>query len=324
MLQKNTKNPVKKLLVCLFNACGRLMKNDKTFITYLWILLSMIFWGMSFIWTSIVFTCYPPITTIFLRLVLASLILMGGLVVFRRLERIRKKDVGLFLLSAFFNPFLYFIGENFGLKYTSPSISAVVIATIPLLTPMAAYFIVKERITWLNIAGILLSFAGIPLMLINRDMTFTASPAGVGLLFFAVVSAVVYSSFLKKLAAHYGPFSIIAWQNLIGMVYFLPLFLILDLDEFRAITPDWKAITALLQLAVFASTLAYVLFTIGVKKIGVSRTNVFTNLIPIFTATFSYFILAESFNAQKISGILVVISGVALTQIQHFKRKIQP
>ncbi len=323
MLQKNTKNPVKKLLVCLPNPYGWMIKNDKTFLTYLWILLSMIFWGMSFIWTSIVFTCYPPITTIFLRLVLASLILMGGLVIFRKLERIRKKDVGLFLLSAFFNPFLYFIGENFGLKYTSPSISAVVIATIPLLTPVAAYFIVRERITWLNIAGILLSFAGIPLMLINRDMTFTASPAGVGLLFFAVVSAVVYSSFLKKLAAHYSPFSIIAWQNLIGMAYFLPLFLILDLGEFMSIRPDWKAIAALLQLAVFASTLAYVLFTIGVKKIGVSRTNVFTNLIPIFTATFSYFILAESFNAQKIAGILVVISGVALTQIQHFKKKVR-
>jgi drug/metabolite transporter (DMT)-like permease len=294
------------------------MKNNKAVITYLWILLSMIFWGMSFVWTSIVFTCYPPITTIFLRLGLSSLLLMGGLVMFRKIERIRKKDVGLFLLSALFNPFLYFIGENFGLKHTSPSISAVVIATIPLFTPVAAYLIVRERISWLNIAGIILSFTGILIMLISRDMTFAASPAGVGFLFFAVISAVIYSSFLKKLTARYGPFSIIAWQNLIGAIYFLPLFLILDLKEFLTIRPDWKAVTALFQLAVFASTLAYVLFTIGVKKIGVSRTNVFTNLIPIFTATFSYFILAENFNIQKISGILVVISGVALTQIQHF------
>ena len=307
--------------VCLFNDTGRSMNTKTTAVTYLWILLSMIFWGMSFIWTSIVFTCYPPITPIFLRLILSSVILMGGLLLFGKIERIKKKDFGLFFLSAFFNPFLYFIGENFGLKYTSPSISAVVIATIPLFTPVAAYLIIRERISWLNIAGIIISFLGILVMLISRDMTFSASPKGVGFLFFAVISAVIYSSFLKKLTMRYGPFSIIAWQNLIGMLYFLPLFLILDVSEFIAIRPDWKAIAALIQLALFASTFAYVLFTIGVKKIGVSRTNVFTNLIPIFTAVFSFFILSENFSLQKIAGILIVVSGVALTQIQHWKRK---
>ena len=227
----------------------------------------------------------------------------------------------MFLIASLFNPFLYFIGENFGLRYTSPSISAVVIATIPLLTPVAAYFIIKERITWLNIAGIILSFTGVLLMLINRDMTFSASPAGVGLLFFAVTSAVIYTPFLKKLTQRYKPVSIIAWQNLLGALYFLPLFLVLDLKEFLSIKPDWKTISALIQLSLFASTLAYVLFTYGVKKIGVSRTNVFTNLIPIFTAVFSYFILSEHFNLNKILGILIVIAGVMLTQIQHLRKK---
>ena len=295
------------------------MSTQKPALTYIWILLSMFFWGMSFIWTSIVFQCYPPITTIFLRLVLSTVLLMGGLAVFKKIERIKRKDAGLFLLSALFNPFLYFIGENFGLKYTSPSISAVVIATIPLFTPVAAYFIIKERISWLNIAGIALSFLGVLLMLINRDMTFNASPAGIGFLFFAVISAVIYTSFLKRLTRWYGPFTIIAWQNLIGVFYFLPVFLIMDLKEFLSIMPDGNTIAALIQLSVFASTFAYVLFTMGVKKIGVSRTNVFTNLIPIFTAIFSYFILSEHFSINKVAGILVVILGLLLSQIQQLR-----
>jgi len=295
------------------------MSTQKPVVTYIWILLSMFFWGMSFIWTSIVFQCYPPITTIFLRLVLSTVLLMGGLAVFKKIERIKRKDAGLFLLSALFNPFLYFIGENFGLKYTSPSISAVVIATIPLFTPVAAYFIIKERISWLNIAGIALSFLGVLLMLINRDMTFNASPAGIGFLFFAVISAVIYTSFLKRLTRWYGPFTIIAWQNLIGVFYFLPVFLIMDLKEFLSIMPDGNTIAALIQLSVFASTFAYVLFTIGVKKIGVSRTNVFANLIPIFTAIFSYFILSEHFSVNKVAGILVVILGLLLSQIQQMR-----
>jgi len=295
------------------------MSTQKPALTYIWILLSMFFWGMSFIWTSIVFQCYPPITTIFLRLVLSTVLLMGGLAVFKKIERIKRKDAGLFLLSALFNPFLYFIGENFGLKYTSPSISAVVIATIPLFTPVAAYFIIKERISWLNIAGIALSFLGVLLMLINRDMTFNASPAGIGFLFFAVISAVIYTSFLKRLTRWYGPFTIIAWQNLIGVFYFLPVFLIMDLKEFLSIMPDGNTIAALIQLSVFASTFAYVLFTMGVKKIGVSRTNVFTNLIPIFTAIFSYLILSEHFSINKVAGILVVILGLLLSQIQQLR-----
>ncbi|MBP6978107.1 MAG: DMT family transporter [Lentimicrobiaceae bacterium] len=290
-------------------------------IAYGLIIISMIFWGMSFIWTSIVFRCYPPVTTIFLRLALSSFILMAVLLATRKLERIRRKDVGLFLIASFFNPFLYFIGENFGLKYTSPSISAVVIATIPLLTPVAAWFIIRERISWLNIAGIVLSFAGILLMLINRDMTISASPAGIGFLFFAVISAVIYTPFLKKLTQRYDPVSIIAWQNLFGVLYFLPLFLIFDLNEFITIKPGWRTISALIQLSLFASTFAYILFTYGVKKIGVSRTNVFTNLIPIFTAFFSWFILSEYFNLHKILGILIVIAGVILTQFQHLKKK---
>ena len=295
------------------------MSTQKPAVTYVWILLSMFFWGMSFIWTSIVFQCYPPITTIFLRLVLSTVILMGGLAIFKKIERIKRKDAGLFLLSALFNPFLYFIGENFGLKYTSPSVSAVVIATIPLFTPFAAYFIIKERISWLNIAGIALSFLGVLLMLINRDMTFSASPAGIGFLFFAVISAVIYTSFLKRLTQWYGPFTIIAWQNLIGVFYFLPVFLIMDMKEFLSIKPDGNTIAALIQLSVFASTFAYVLFTMGVKKIGVSRTNVFTNLIPIFTAVFSYFILSEHFSINKVAGILVVILGLLLSQIHALK-----
>ena len=195
----------------------------------------------------------------------------------------------------------------------------MVIATIPLFTPVAAYFIIKERISWLNIAGIALSFLGVLLMLINRDMTFNASPAGIGFLFFAVISAVIYTSFLKRLTRWYGPFTIIAWQNLIGVFYFLPVFLIMDLREFLSIKPDGNTIAALIQLSVFASTFAYVLFTMGVKKIGVSRTNVFTNLIPIFTAIFSYFILSEHFSINKVAGILVVILGLLLSQIQQLR-----
>ncbi len=287
-------------------------------ITYVYILavLSMILWGMSFVWTTIVFRYYPPIATVFIRLVISFILLYTGILIFRKAETIKRKDIPMFLASAGLNPFLYFLGESYGLKMTSSTISAVVITTIPLFTPIVAYFTLKEKLTKLNIIGIFISFSGIILMIINRDMTFNATPMGIGLLLFAVASAVGYSVFLKKLTLRYSALTIISTQNLIGALYFLPLFLIFDWGAFISVKPDAKLVSSILALAVFCSTLAYVFFTIATRELGVNKTNVFSNLIPVFTGIFSYFILGELFTIQKILGMMVVVFGLYLSQIK--------
>ncbi len=98
---------------------------------YVFAILSMIFWGMSFVWTSIVLKYYQPITTIFLRLLLSTLIMYTILKAMGRLQKIRREDWGMLFLMSVFNPFLYFLGENFGINLTSPTISAVIIGLIP-------------------------------------------------------------------------------------------------------------------------------------------------------------------------------------------------
>ncbi len=283
-------------------------------------LLAMIFWGMSFIWTSIVFEYYPPITTIFLRLLISAAFLFIILLVSSHLQKIRREHMLLLLASAIFNPFFYFLGENYGLKFSTASISAVVIATIPVFTPIAAWLMIREKVSWLNIAGIMISFFGILVMLINPDFSFTTEPKGILLLFMAVVSAVIYSVLLQKLTVHYNPVSIIAWQNLLGAVFFLPLFLLMDLGEFVAVVPDSRLLAALFSLAIFASSLAYILFATTIKHIGVNRANVYSNLIPVITAIASYHILDEIFTRSKIAGIVIVIFGVIVTQINKIRK----
>lgn len=283
-------------------------------VVYLFAVISMILWGLSFIWTTIVFEYYKPVTTILIRLVISALLLQLILFIARKREMIQRRHYKLFFLSALFNPFLYFLGENYGLMMTSPTISAVIIGLIPLFTPVAGYFLLSERLTALNIVGMFVSFFGILIMLVRPDLTLAASPLGVGLLFFAVVMAVFYSVLLRRLAAYYSALTIIATQNLIGIFYFLPLFFILDFEHFISVRPDVRVILAILQLAVFASTAAYVLYTKATKILGISRTNVFTNLIPVFTAFFSWIIIGEVFGAAKLTGMVIVISGVMLTQ----------
>jgi drug/metabolite transporter (DMT)-like permease len=189
-----------------------------------------------------------------------------------------------------------------------------------LFSPIAAYFMVKEKVTVHIVAGILVSFSGILLMLFNPDFSLSASPKGVLLLFVAVFAAVAYSVIIRKISHEYNPVTIITHQNLIGAVYFLPLFMIFDFKHFITVKPSWELISAMLQLAVFASTLAYVFYIIAIKGMGMIKANVFTNLIPVFTGIFSFFILGETFTAAKISGMLLVMLGVLVSQSHRIGR----
>ncbi|MDZ7775240.1 MAG: DMT family transporter [Bacteroidales bacterium] len=163
----------------------------------------------------------------------------------------------------------------------------------------------------------LVSFFGILLMLLNNDFSLSVQPLGVLALTTALLTAIIYSILLKKLAGKYSAFFIIAVQNLIGIFYFLPLFLIFDWQDFISTPVTFELAISLLQLAVFGSSLAFVFYTIGTREIGVSKTNFFTNLIPVITAIFSFFMLGEQFDLQKITGMAIVIAGVVLSQLKR-------
>lgn len=233
-----------------------------------------------------------------------------------KLERIQKKDYKLFMVSALLNPFLYFLGESYGVKLSTPTIAAVVIATIPVFSPVAAYFFLKERLKPVNFIGLAISFFGILIMLMRKGMSLDANIIGVMCLLFAVISAVFYSIVLKKLSNHYSAFTIVTYQNLLGALYFLPFVFLIDGSSLTAIQIDFRLVSSILLLAVFGSSLAFVFFTIGTRELGVTRTNIFSNFIPLVTAVFSFFIIDERLSTAKIIGMTLVILGVILAQMK--------
>ncbi|MBL4561050.1 MAG: DMT family transporter [Labilibaculum sp.] len=290
--------------------------NKKSFLIYGSIILAMLFWSFSFVWIKIVYTVYNPITTVVLRLIISSflLFLIGkGL---KRIQSIDKKDRMQLMLLAFFEPFLYFLGESFGLKLVSSTLGAVIISTIPLFSPIVAYFFHREKVGFMGIVGIVISVLGVSFIIFNKDLNLIASPTGVALMFLAVGAALGYSIVLKNLAAKYNPVTLISYQNLFGIILFLPLFFIFDFKHFTAAQPTAEVWIALLELAIFASSLAFIFFTYGINHIGITKTNIFINAIPVFTAVFAYFVLDEILNFQKMVGISIVICGLFLSQVK--------
>ena len=281
--------------------------------------VAMFFWGLSFIWSKIVFETYSPLTTVTIRLALSFLVLVAYLILTRQFERIKKKDRKLFLATAIFNPFLYFIGEYYGLNMVSASISAIIISTIPLLTPIVARRFFKEKLGVLNFVGLAVAFIGVLIIVLKKDLSLNASGFGIALLFMAVFAAVIYTVLVKKLTSEYSPITIITWQNFIGTLLFLPLFLYFDFNEFLKITPDLLTVSSLIMLAVFGSSVSLVLYAYVLKRLALTKANIYNNLTPIFTAIASYFFLGESFTFIKIAGMAVVIGGIILSQLKFKK-----
>lgn len=290
------------------------------FYIYAIALLAMLFWGFSYIWIKIVYQYYQPLTVVFLRLFFSSLILLFVYHFFRK-QKIDRKDLKYFIILAFFEPFCYFLGESFGLKYVSSTVAAVIIATIPVFTPIGAFIFLKEKINFINIIGLLVSFSGVLMLIFKNDFTFEASPKGVMLMFVAVFSAIGFVIFVKRLTEKYSIVTIITFQNIFGTLFMLPLFLYFDFMDFITVEPNYELVSTLVKLVIFSSILAFLFFIAVIRELGPTRANIFSNFIPVVTAIFSFYILDEEFNTGKIVGIALVLAGVLLSQIINLNAK---
>ncbi len=281
----------------------------------------MIFWSFSFIWFKIANETYQPLTIVFIRLVIAVILVSFYLWLTKGFMKIKKEDRKLFLLLAVMEPFLYFLGESYGLTYVSATVGSVIISTIPVIATVGAWLIFRERLKAINYAGIILSFIGVVIFLINKDGSLSFNMRGLALLFLAVFSAVGYNLTLSRLVGTYSPVFIVLVQNIIGTVLFLPVFLITGLGNFLNTPFIFKSFLPVLELSVFASCGAFILFAYSVRYMGITKANVFTNFIPVFTALFAFVLLGDKLSVQNITGMLVVIAGIFMSQINGRSKK---
>ena len=302
----------------------------KKFTLYMFAILPMLFWALTFIWYKIILIYLDPITIIFFRLIIASLILIFVTkFFFKTKEKLAKQDYKNLLILAFFEPFIYFLGESYGMQYVSSTVASVIISMIPVLTPIFAFRILNEKLNVFNIIGLLMSFAGVIIILVNPSAAADFTMKGVFLLFIAVLGAVSYGIIVKKLSKDYSSMTIAKYQSIFGAFLFLPLFLILEygtvgekISKTIADGTFFDMLSTLFYMSFFASVLAFVLIVKPIKELGISKTNVFTNLIPVFTAVISFFVLNEQFDTKKILGMSIVLLGIILSQMKGlFKKK---
>ena len=289
---------------------------------YVAVVLSMIFWSFSFIWFKVANKTFHPITIVFIRLLFSTILMTIFLVVTKNYMKIKKSDRKLFLMLALFEPFFYFLGESFGLTYVSATVCSVLIATIPVFATIGAWLILKEKLKAINYAGIILSFMGVLVFILNTDGSLSFNIKGLGLLTLAVLSAIGYNLTLSHLIETYTPVYIVNVQNLIGATLFLPLFMIFDFKHFISTPFTFDMFKPIIELSIFASCGAFILFAYSVKNMGITKANVFSNCIPVFTAFFSFILMGDKLTVQNIAGMAIVIAGLFMSQMNGSNKSI--
>lgn len=308
------------------------MKPSKRHIApYITIVTAMIIWSGAGIAVKASLEVLSPLQLVLVRFTIAVLLMLiigtigqsfskGSLTTFS-LQRIDKHDWWLFALAGLFQPFLYFILETYSYRsFATPTMAEPFLSTSPLMAPLFAFWILKEKVTVNNIIGILISTVGMVMLVLIGNQNFDiGNPWGIPLALLTTMMAVGYSIVLKRIPSHYSALTIVFWVQLVALVMFYVLWLITG-PSLPAI--DWgnascqRMMLGVGYLAIFASVCAFIFFCYSVRYIGVTQANVFNNIRPVFTALLMWLFMGEHLPLGKWAGIVLVIVGLFISQRQ--------
>lgn len=282
---------------------------DTRLLPILCLLGAVAVWGTSFAATKAALATFAPITLIWLRMAIASGIVM---VLWRRIPKARYRhgDWRWLLLMVLCEPCLYFLLEVYALKYTTSGQAGVISALVPLLVALGAWLLLAERLTNRLLVGLAISIGGVILLSLTGDATAHAPNPLLGNLLElgAMTCAAGYVLTLKHLTQHYSAWYLTALQSLAGAVFFLP-------GLFQQQPLPWGEIPAsawwtLLYLGTAVTLGAYGLFNFGVSRIPASRASLFINLIPVVAVVTGWLLLDEHLTFWPLVGTVVILFGV--------------
>ena len=288
----------------------------------------MLCWAGAGIAVKEALVVFSPLTLIVLRFTIAIVLMLLVGVLFRRnevlgLQRVEKRDIPLFVLGGLFQPFLYFIFETYTYQsFASPTIAEAMLSTQPIMAPILAFIILREKVTRNNVVGILISTVGMLLLLLVGANNFAlGNPLGVLLAIVTVSMSVGYTIILRRIPTRYSSLSIVFYVQLVALVLFYAVWGGFDRqslqDTIAPLSADLSPVIAVGYLAVFASVTAFILFCYTVRQIGVTRANVFNNVRPVFTALLMWVIFDEQLPIWKWVGIIVIVTGLFISQKQR-------
>jgi drug/metabolite transporter (DMT)-like permease len=285
--------------------------------------LVALFWGGSFIAGRLLALELPPFIAAAARYVVAT----AALIVYLRFREGGlprpvgpQQWLGICVLGAtgIFAYNAFFFGA---LAQLPASRTALIIATNPAITAVAAWLFFRLRFAWWQWLGVAVAFAGVAIVVSHGDLTTlgaTAIGKGEVLMFCGALSWAVYTLVGRSMMRRHDALSPLATTTYASA---FGLLLLAAAAAFELPQVSWDRIglselAAIAYLGLLGTAVSFVWFYEGVKALGATRASVFTNLVPVFGVTLAVLLLDEPLLASMIIGGLVTLAGVSLTNTE--------
>lgn len=276
----------------------------------------VLIWGFNFTVLKFALHDLAPLAFNALRFGAATL----GLLTIMRLRResfqIRRQDLVPVILLGFGGHTLYQALFINGMALTTPAVAALLMATSPLFVALFGALLGIERLRLTVIAGIVLSFVGIALLIVGGQGEISwrnGTLLGDLLILLAAMMWAIYTLGGKPLLGRYSPLKL----NALTMIPGTTLLALLSIPQLAG--QNWSAVTpgawaALAYSTTFAVVVAYVFWYTSVQRVGGARTAVYSNLTPVVASLISWLVMKENLTPVQIAGAAVVILGILLAR----------
>lgn len=284
------------------------MKNRK--LAHVSAIFLMIIWGMSYLSIKVVIQeGVGPIPAAFYRFLITSIILFLVLKIKYPKERLLKEDRVRMFFSGIFGVTVYFLFENYSVKYTSASNVSILLSSIPVFTLIAQRVVFKEKITFLKTAGATFSAIGIIIIIASKDKInlFSTGTLGDLMALGAALSWVAYNVITSKFKGNYKSITITVYQSIWGCIFLMPGIFLNSLKM-----PSNLALANIGFQAIFCTCIGYVIYVYCLEKLGATVITTYINLQSIVTIIAASILINERISLWQIIGSVIIILGVFL------------
>jgi drug/metabolite transporter (DMT)-like permease len=286
--------------------------------------LAVLFWAVNFSFIKIALKELSPLSFNGIRLFFASLVLILALLFSREGFSVKPSDFWrLFFLGLVGNTIFQMLFIH-GLNWTTASKTSIVMALTPVFVALLSSLLKQEKIHWAAWMGIIISFVGFYLVITKEHGQFRLTwqfIRGDLMIFLGNLCWAIYTVFSRPLLSRMSPLKLTAITMAIGALFYLP-FSIPDMISLRYADVSLKAWGYLAYSCLFALVISYLIWYISVKRVGNTKTAIYSNLTPVFTVIFAYLFISETVTLFQAAGALIIFVGVYFTRTgyRHFVR----
>lgn len=295
------------------------MVRDKIKIIYFLMVIATFFWAGAFIAGKYGIQEFSPLALTFFRFLIASVIIFLIMIKYEKKDwHLKREDWPVILFLGTVGMIGYHILFFAALQYTTSTNASIIAATNPMITSILAASFAGEGLSGKRMGAILIALTGVVLTITNWDLSVLSHFAfnhGDILMLCAVTCWASYSVVSKRVMPKYSPLILSTYSFVVCTVVLLPFVIWEEIHTGFLGSTTWLGWSSVIYMAIFPTVIGYLIQQVSFKAIGAGRTNIFINLVPIFSIILATLILHEQLSGLKFLSAAIIISGVYLNSI---------